>query len=127
DLTPFGFTSLLPHLAANRNCKNRGSSNTLGVVSKHSLPAIRWTCTERLSVAPRTVARTRAQGAVGCTRYGPGQFGRLPQLSYAPAPGLTVAGQHRHRNGKLDKANDHLQHHKPGRILTGHDPSKLQC
>jgi len=105
----------------------RSGSKTLGVVSKHSLPAIRWTCVERLSVAPRAVARTRAQGAVGCTRYVPGQFGRLPRSRYAPDAGLTVAGQHSHRNDKLDKANDHLQQHIPGRILTGYDPSKLQC
>src|SRR5215472_11489126 len=93
---------------------NRGSSKTPGGVSKHSLPAIRWTCTERLWVAPRAVAQTHAQGAVGCTRYVPGQFGRLPHSRYAPDAGLPVAGQHNHRNDKLGQANDHLQHHKPG-------------
>src|SRR5262249_36279424 len=55
-----------------------------------------------------------------------GQVGRRPQSRCAPDAGLTVAGQHRYRNDKLDQANDHLQHHIPGRILTGRDPSKLQ-
>src|SRR5215831_16955176 len=113
-------------LRCGRSEPSRGSSKPRGIVSKHSLPAIRWPCTERLSVAPRAVARTRAHGSVGCTRYGPGQFGRLPPSRYAPDAGLTEAGQHSYRNDKLDQANDHLQHHIPGRILTGHDPSELQ-